>query len=88
MFSSMKSIRNRRVIPISGGFRDRMTAFGRKRPLKIDQIPTSERPLLGKADITLLFPQRSKYRQIFIGPNDRFTPESGRSPDMLVTGRL
>ena len=30
-----------------------MSAFGRKRPLKIDQIPSSERPLLGKADIQL-----------------------------------
>ena len=51
MFSSMKSIRNRRVIPISGGFRDRMTAFGRKRPFKTAVFSLIECPVSVKADI-------------------------------------
>ncbi len=40
-----------------------MTAFGRKQPLKTAGIYQSERPVLGKADITLQFPKRSKQWQ-------------------------
>ena len=35
------------------------TALGRKRPFKIDQIQSSERPLSGKADIKLNLGNRS-----------------------------
>ena len=39
------------VLPSNG-----MAAFGRKQPLKTARIHQSERPVLGKADITLLIP--------------------------------
>jgi hypothetical protein len=37
-----------------------MAAFGRKLPFDLLNIGRPERPLSGKADITLLFPRRSK----------------------------
>ncbi len=36
-----------------------MSGFGRKQPLKIAKIHQSERPVLGKADITLLIPKQA-----------------------------
>jgi len=38
MFSSMKSIRNRRVIPISGGFRDRTTALPPEAAIELELV--------------------------------------------------
>ncbi len=55
----------------------RMSGNGRKRPLKIDRIPTSERPLLRKADIALLIPQQPLKEQHFGSLNVRFAPKSG-----------
>jgi len=57
-----------------------MTAYGRKRPVKIPDFRSIERPLLVKADIQTLAPEKRLAK-------DRYTPESSRWADKLPNGR-
>jgi len=65
-----------------------MSACGRKRTLDICEFPLSERPLWRKADVQGSAGKADNLDSELPIPTDRYTPESGRSTDMMLNDRL